>query len=139
QNDGFEALRPGINRRRETSRSCADNHEIAFDFAFVLASRIAQKAGHAGNLAQGRVPERHAVGGDKRWQIAPGQMEALAQGLTIWALRLNQPVRNMILVEEIVDLISVPRAVQGDNAQAGKLAVAPESLPSHDESAHDWL
>src|SRR5436309_2299846 len=66
-------------------------------------------------------------------------MEALAQSLAILALRVNQPMRNMIFVEEIVDLISITRTILSDDAQAGKLAVAPQSLPAHDERAHDRL
>src|SRR6266566_4567878 len=43
----------------------------------------------------------------------------------------------MIFVEEIIKLTSVARAVLSDNPQAGKLSVAPQSLPAHDERADD--
>src|SRR5271166_5803389 len=45
----------------------------------------------------------------------------------------------MILVEKIVELVAVPRAILCENAQPGELAVALQPLPAHDERTHDRL
>jgi hypothetical protein len=45
----------------------------------------------------------------------------------------------MIFVEKIVELVAVPRAILREDAQPGKLAVALQPLPTHDERAHDRL
>src|SRR5713101_6431186 len=52
-------------------------------------------------------------------------------------------MRDMILVEKIVELMSLPRATRRDNAQPSELAVTPEPPPQHDKSvnkrlAHTW-
>ena len=86
QNDGFEALRGGINRRCQAGRTCADNNEIALNFALILASRIAEKARDTRDFTQGWAAQWHAVRGNEGWQIAASQMEALAQALAILAL-----------------------------------------------------
>ena len=49
----------------------------------------------------------------------------------------------MILVEKIVELMSLPRATRRDNAQPSELAVTPEPPPPHDKRvnnrlAHTW-
>ena len=45
----------------------------------------------------------------------------------------------MIFVEKIVELLAVPRTILREDAQPGKLAVALQPLPTHDERAHDRL
>ena len=48
-------------------------------------------------------------------------------------------MRDMIFVEKIVELVAVSRTILRENAQPGKLAVALQPLPTHDERAHDRL
>ncbi len=45
----------------------------------------------------------------------------------------------MVFIEKIVELVAVSRTVLRENAQPGKLAVALQPLPTHDERAHDRL
>ena len=45
----------------------------------------------------------------------------------------------MILVEKIIELTPLARAILGQDAQPGKLAVALQPLPAHNECAHDRL
>ena len=66
-------------------------------------------------------------------------MQAFAQGAPVFALKVDQPVRDMVFVEKIVELVAVSRTVLRENAQPGKLAVALQPLPTHDERAHDRL
>ena len=48
-------------------------------------------------------------------------------------------MRNVIFVEEVVELVAFARAFLRYDAQPGKLAVAPQPLPAHNERAHDRL
>jgi hypothetical protein len=54
-------------------------------------------------------------------------------------LKVDQSVRDMIFVEKIVKLFAIPRSILCEDAQPGKLAVALQPLPAHDERAHDRL
>src|SRR5438477_12563496 len=43
----------------------------------------------------------------------------------------------MVLIEKIVELMSFARIAIGQNAQAGKFAIALQTFASHDQRAHD--
>jgi nitrate/nitrite-specific signal transduction histidine kinase len=67
------------------------------------------------------------------------KVETAGERLARFTFKFDQPMRDVILVEKIVELMSLARATQRDDAQPGKLAVAPEPPPAHDQSAHDRL
>ena len=53
-------------------------------------------------------------------------MKTFAQRLPLFALKFYQPVRNAILVEKIIELMSVARVAAGQNTHACKFAIAAE-------------
>ena len=55
-------------------------------------------------------------------------MQTFAQGLSLFALKVDEPMRDMIFVEEIVNQVPIARAIRRDDAQAGELAVAQQTL-----------
>ena len=70
------------------------------------------------------MPQRHAVGRDERGQIVAGQVQPLAQATTVFALRINQPMRDVVLIQEVIELTAFARILRCHDAQPGKLAVA---------------
>src|SRR6266404_8034745 len=48
-------------------------------------------------------------------------------------------MRDAILVEKIVELMTLARLTQRDDAQSGEFAVAPEPPSPHDESVYNGL
>ena len=54
-------------------------------------------------------------------------MQTFTERLALFALEFNQTMRYVILVEKIVELMSVPRAACCEYAQACKLAIAPQT------------
>src|SRR6266700_7434055 len=66
-------------------------------------------------------------------------METLTQRLPLFALKFYQPVRNAILVEEIIELMSIARVAAGQNTHARKFAIAAKPAPSHDQRIDDCL
>ena len=77
------------------------------DFGFLVARERPQQPGDPRDFAQGRAPQRQPVRGDERRQVATGQAQPLAQRAAVFALKINKPVRNMILIEEIIELAAV--------------------------------
>ncbi len=137
QDDGLQPFGRGVNRGAETGWTRADDGEVAGDFTLLLARRRPEQPGNARDFAQRRAPQRQAVGCDQRRQVATREVQPLAQRPPIFSFKSNQPVRNVILVEEIVELAAFARAVLRDDAQPRKLLVPLQSAPPHDESAHD--
>ena len=58
---------------------------------------------------------------------------------TLIAPHINQAMRNVILVEKIVELTTVARIVHGQDTKARKVSIAVQAAPSHDQSIHDRL
>ena len=139
ENHRLETFRCGVHRGAEPGGTCANDCQIARDFGFVLPREWPEQSGDLCHFAQGRAPQGHAAGGDQRRQIAASQAQSFAEGTALFGLRINQPVRDMVLVEEIVKLASFARTIGGENTQPGKLAIAQQTLPPHDERAHDRL
>src|SRR5207253_874186 len=48
-------------------------------------------------------------------------------------------MRDVVLVEKIVELMSLSRAPRGEHTQSCKLAIATQSPSSHDQRVHDWF
>ena len=91
------------------------------------------------DLSQGGLAHRHASGRNQRGQVAAREFQSVAKPAPVLAFKLNEPMRDMILVEEIVDQVPVARAIRRDDAQADELAVAQQALTPHDERVHDGL
>ena len=98
-----------------------------------------EQTGHLRNFAQRWPAQRSASRCDKRGQIASRQVQPLAECMSLLTLEFDQPVRDAILVEKIVELMALARVTQRDNAQPRELAIAPEPPPAHDESVHNRL
>jgi hypothetical protein len=64
-------------------------------------------------------------------------VQPLAKRLALLGFKFDQPMRNAILVEKIVELMALTRIPQRDNAQPGELAVSHEPPPPHDQSLHN--
>jgi hypothetical protein len=92
---------------------------------------------HLRDLSQGGLAHRHASGRNQRGQVAAREFQAFAKPAPVLAFKLNEPMRDMIFVEEIVDQVPIARAIRRDDAQADELAVAQQALAPHDECVHD--
>ena len=51
-------------------------------------------------------------------------MQTFAQGLSLFALKFDEPMRDMIFVEEIIELMSFACAAGREHAQPGKFPIA---------------
>ena len=64
-------------------------------------------------------------------------MQTFAQRLSLFALKFNEPMRDTIFVEKIIELMSFASAACRENTQPGKLPIAPEPSAAHDQRIHD--
>ena len=137
QNNGSESFRAGVNRGGKSRWSSAHDRQIGKNFGFVFRRQRTQQSGHLRNFAQGRPPQRRPRRRDQRRQIAIRQAKAFAQLLALIARQIDHAMRNVILVEEIVDLMSVAIVRRGQDTEAGELAVTIQSPPPHNERVDD--
>ena len=66
-------------------------------------------------------------------------MKTFAQRLPLFALKFYQPMRDAILVEKIIELMSIARVAAGQNTHARKFAIATKPASSHDQRIDDRL
>ena len=66
-------------------------------------------------------------------------MKTFAQRLSLFALKFHQPMRDAILVEEIIELMSIARIAAGQNTHSREFAIATKPPPSHDQGIDDCL
>src|SRR5882724_842246 len=66
-------------------------------------------------------------------------MKTFAQRLPLFALKFYQPMRDAILVEEIVELMSIARIPVCQNTHPREYAIAAKPAPSHDQGIDDRL
>ena len=66
-------------------------------------------------------------------------MKTFAQCLALFALKFYQPMRDAILVEKIIELMSIARVATGQNPHARKFTIATKPAPSHDQRIDDRL
>src|ERR1700740_2861864 len=83
------------------------------------------------------MPERHSICREQRGQIVVGQVQTLSQSAAVFGLKIDQTMRDMILVEKIIKLAAIPRILECKNSQPSKFPVTHDSFPAHDESLHD--
>ncbi len=57
--------------------------------------------------------------------------------MAVFALGINQPMRDVVLIQEVIKLTAFARIARRHDAEPGKLAIALQPLPAHDERAHD--
>ena len=70
-------------------------------------------------------------------------MQPLAQRLSLLAFKFDKPMRDVIFIQEIIELFSFAGTARRENAQPGKFPIASEPAATHDEcvydgSAHAW-
>ena len=53
------------------------------------------------------------------------------------ALKFDEPVRDVIFIEEIIELMSFACVACRENAKPGKFPIASEATATHDECVHD--
>src|SRR2546425_11723009 len=66
-------------------------------------------------------------------------MKTFAQCFALFALKFYQPMRDAILVEKIIELMSIARVAAGQNTHARKFAIATKPPSSHDQRIDDRL
>src|SRR2546430_7476730 len=66
-------------------------------------------------------------------------MKAVAHGLTLFALEFDQTMGDVVLVQKIVELMSVTRAAHSQHTQSCKLAIPADSAAPHDQRIDDRL
>src|SRR5207248_6109424 len=64
-------------------------------------------------------------------------MKTFAQCLALFAFKFDQPMRDAILVEEIIELMSIARIAVCQNTHSREFAIAAEPTPSHDQGIDD--
>src|SRR5215471_12018276 len=64
---------------------------------------------------------------------------SFAQRLTLFALEFDQTMQDVVLVQKIVELMSVTPVARSEHTQTGKLVIAKQSPPSHDQRVHNWF
>ena len=55
-------------------------------------------------------------------------MKTFAQRLPLFALKFDQPMRDAILVEEIIELMSIARIAAGQNTHARRIPDRDEAV-----------
>jgi hypothetical protein len=124
QHHGFQPFGSGIDRGGEPRRTRADDGQIAGDFALIHppASR-SSPATCATSRSEGRrsgMPFAVISAGKSRL----ARFRRSHSGAPVFAFKIDQPVRDVILVEEIVELQAFARALLRHDPPPGKLAVA---------------
>ena len=66
-------------------------------------------------------------------------MKTFAQRLPLFAFKFDQPMRDAVLVEKIIELMSIARVAASQNTHSGKFPIASYSPPSHDQRIDDCL
>ena len=64
-------------------------------------------------------------------------MQPFAERLSLLAFKFDEPMRDVIFIQEIIELTSFAIAARRENAQPGKFAIAPEPPATHDEGVYD--
>ena len=64
-------------------------------------------------------------------------MQPFAERLSLLVFKFDEPMRDVIFVQEIIQLMSLARAALGQNAQPGKLPVAPDPATTHNQRIDD--
>src|SRR5215471_14907999 len=71
--------------------------------------------------------------------MARCEMKAIGQFLSVLAVDIDKSMRDVILVEEIVDVMSFAIVAARQHAKAGKYAVAIQPPAAHDQRIDDCL
>jgi hypothetical protein len=66
-------------------------------------------------------------------------VKSVGQRLTLFALERDQSMRDVVLIQKIVELTSVTCAARSQYTQSSKFAVPRDSTPPHDQGVHDWF
>src|SRR2546427_8195560 len=66
-------------------------------------------------------------------------MKTFTQRLPLFALEFQQPMRDAILIEEVIELMSVARIAASQDTHSREFAIAAEPSPSHDQRIDDCL
>src|SRR5947209_2338872 len=69
--------------------------------------------------------------------MARREMKTLAQLLSLFAIELDESMRDVIFIKKIVDLMPGAIIARSQNAKAGKFAVAVQATPAHDQRRDD--
>src|SRR5262245_10261428 len=64
---------------------------------------------------------------------------SFAQRLTLFALEFDQTMQDVVLIQKIVELMSIAGTARSEHTQSGKLVIATEPTSSHDQRVHDWF
>ena len=131
-NDRLQSLGCGIHRRGQAGRSSANDCQVAQDFGFILFRERPQQTGFPGDLAQRRPAQSTTGRGYENRQITSCQIETFTQRLPLFTLKFYQPMRNAILVEKVIELMSIARIAACQNTHPRKYAIAPKPSPAHD-------
>lgn len=66
-------------------------------------------------------------------------MMTLKQFRAGFAVGVDEAMRDMVLGQKIMQMPTGAIVARTDHAQAGKLVIAEQALPAHDESVYDRL
>ena len=98
------------------------------DFRLTRLGERAEQPGDLGHFADGGAAQGQAVALDQNGQVPLIDIQALAELAPLLALKIDQLVRNAVLVQEIVELMPIRRAGGGHDAEPGKFRVALHPL-----------
>jgi hypothetical protein len=66
-------------------------------------------------------------------------VKAVAQRLTLFALEFNQPMWDVVLIQKIVESMSLSLVPRSEHTQSRKLAITAQPPASHDQRFNDWF
>ena len=64
-------------------------------------------------------------------------MQPFAERLSLFAFKFDEPMGDVIFIQEIIELMSFACAACRENAQPSKFPIASDPSPTHDECVDD--
>src|SRR5947208_974184 len=102
----IESFRSSVHGCGQTGRPGANNRYIATYFFFLILGKRLKQTRHLCDFAQGRTAQWHSTRSDKCGQILGNKIQSLRECLPVFARRVHESVRIVILIEKIIELMS---------------------------------
>src|SRR5438128_12041625 len=102
----MESFRSGVDGCGQPGRSAANNRDIAMYFIHLILSKRWKQTRHLCDFAQRRTAQWHSTRSDQCGQILGSKVQSLRECLPVFARRVHESVRIVILIEKIIELMS---------------------------------
>src|ERR1700757_1104155 len=94
QDHRLKSFGSGVNSGRETGWARANDGEIAGSFQLIFTRQGSEQPATPRPPAQRGTPQRQAARRDERGQVATCQMQTFIQGLSVFAVKIDKPMRD---------------------------------------------